>query len=243
MKYQEFFSFEINKFNDSKFSENNQENMITSPVDKSMFQEYKNVFISTESLTNFTLIACKTVSYNDDSNPLYLILSEIMTNEFLIKKIRLEIGAYDVICLFDAQLGIFEIRSFRDPDPFKCLEAYKKALDFCCHEENITDDIVDRAIINIFGYLTPKKESQYRRNIIYNATRQQIVEIAKVLKEKEWNCGILSNSFATKPPEGYTIINLNEIKKTKKIHYVLAIIIIIIILILLVVFLHRNSIL
>lgn len=199
---------------------------VSSPIDKSLFENYKNAFIETESSTNFTSIACKTASYKDESSPLYIILSKIMTNEFLHDMVRVDIGAYGVWAIQNVELGIYEIDSFRDPSPTKCLEAFEKALDICANEENITDDMVERAIMKVFsdfdspespsnkGYLDydgkPKDLIQKRRNSVYNATKQQIVEIAKFLKEKNWNHGMFSNSSVLKPPEGYTTIKLNE---------------------------------
>ena len=211
----------VNKFNTS----NDSSKLVPAPpVDKSLFENYKKVFVETESSTNFTAIACETVSYKNESNALFLVLSKIMENEFLHNLVRVEIGAYGVWAIQYVELGVFEIRSFRDPNPSKCLEAFQKALDFCASEEKITDEMVDRAIMKVFSdFDYPEEPStkgnlefngkskeiiQKRRDIAYNATKKQIVDLAKSLKEKEWRYGIFANPKTSNPPEGYTIVKL-----------------------------------
>lgn len=80
------------------------------------------------------------------------------------------------------------------------------------------------AIINVLGSFEPNDVSRERRNIFYNAKKEQIIEITKLIKENDWNCGILSNPNISKPPKGYTFVNLIEFIKTKKLYYVLLII-------------------
>ena len=121
----------------------------TTPVSKSLFEGYRNVYIKTESSTNFPSIITTTAPYKDAENPLLLVLASIMENEYLRTMVRVE-------------LGTFEIISYRDPK--KCLGAFQKVLDICSMEDKITDEMVDRAVMKVFSsFDAPKKPSEKGR--------------------------------------------------------------------------------
>lgn len=200
---------------------------VCSPVSLQLFENHKNIFLHSESRINFTAMTCTTVPYNDDSSPLFDVLSYVIKNEFLYDIVRNKIGAYGVNAVHNSQTGTFVISSYRDPNPTECLQAFKKAIEICASGEEIDDEMIDRAIMRIFvkldrpvspcakGFLefngkTKEIESK-RRNIILKATKQQIVDVAKLLKEKDWRYGIFSNKETFNPPEGLEIIKLNEL--------------------------------
>lgn len=149
-----------------------------------------------------------------------------MSNEFLYNFVRVEIGAYGVNANQDTNLGIFDISSYRDPNPSKCLEAFQKTIDICASGEKITDEMVDRAIMKVFSNfdlpMAPlykgwnsfhgetKEMNQKNRDIVFNATKKQIIEIAKLIKEKNWHSGMFSNPSLISPPEGYKTIKIND---------------------------------
>lgn len=205
---------------------NTQASVPVSPVDKSLFDNLKQVYINTDASTNFTAMSCLTVPYTNDSNVLYMVLDELMSNEFLHPLVRVKLGAYGVWAIASAESGIFSIRSYRDPNPKGCIEAFRKALDICASGDEITDEMVDRAIVKIFarfdspdapskkGFLEfngkSKELIQKRRNITFNATKQQLVEIAKKLKESTWRFGIFSSTSISQPPEGFDVIKITE---------------------------------
>ena len=162
----------------------------------------------------------------DDSNALYLVLDELISNEFLHQLVRVKLGAYGAWAIASSEVGVFSLRSYRDPNPQGCLDAFKKAIDICASGEEMTDEMVDRAIVKVFasfdspdapsqkGYLDFNGKSQEiiqkRRNIVLGATRQQLIELAKKLKESTWRYGILSSQSISKIPEGFQLINLTE---------------------------------
>lgn len=212
----------IKKLNDSNA---NQATPTAPPVDKKLFETCKQVFIETEASTNFTAMSCRTVPYTNDSSVLYGVLDELMSNEFLHQLVRVQLGAYGVWAIASSDNGIFSIRSYRDPNPQGCIKAFWKALEICASGEQITDEMVDRAIVKVFaafdspeapstkGFLDfngkPEELIQKRRKIVYNATKQQLVDIAKKLKESTWTTGILS-SKSTEIPEGFQVLRLTE---------------------------------
>lgn len=180
-------------------------------MSKSLFEGYRNVYIKTESSPNFTSIITTTAPYKDAENPLLLVLASIMENEYLHTMVRVE-------------LGTFEIISYRDPK--KCLEAFQKVLDIGSMEDKITDEMVDRAVMKVFSsFDAPEKPSekgrlefswkteevvQRRRDAVFNATKEQMVKLARKLREKEWRCGMFTNPSVAKQPDGHTAVKLTE---------------------------------
>lgn len=134
-----------------------------------------------------------------------------MENEYLHTMVRVE-------------LGTFEIISYRDPK--KCLEAFQKVLDIGSMEDKITDEMVDRAVMKVFSsFDAPEKPSekgrlefswkteevvQRRRDAVFNATKEQMVKLARKLREKDWRCGMFTNPSVAKQPDGHTAVKLTE---------------------------------
>lgn len=198
----------------------------TPPYTKDLFANRENVFIDTETSTNFTCIFTQAPSYADPNSARYFVLEEIMGSEYLHQLVRVKLGAYGSFVVADNIKGLFSMRSFRDPNPAACLEAFQTVLDICKNEASIEDDMIDRAVVKVFSSfdqpIAPSSKGmtlfdgrtnelmQQRRDTVYNVTKAQLVEMATSLSQQKFHKGIYSNKTVVQPPDGFAILKLNE---------------------------------
>jgi len=83
--------------------------------------------------------------------PLF-VLSRLLANGYLYKKIRVEGGAYGGMCQYDPTGGVFSFLSYRDPHLERTLSVYAEALRFA-EKGAIPHEEIQKAIIGSIGAL------------------------------------------------------------------------------------------
>ncbi|GEM47941.1 insulinase family protein [Deinococcus cellulosilyticus] len=83
----------------------------------------------TESLVSFNAMSFRGVPYtHPDAAPLF-ILSQILTDTFLIPEIREKGGAYGAFSSYDTQAGVFSMSTYRDPQLSRSYRVFVEVLD------------------------------------------------------------------------------------------------------------------
>lgn len=83
----------------------------------------------TESLVSFNAMSFRGVPYtHPDAAPLF-ILSQILTDTFLIPEIREKGGAYGAFSSYDTQAGVFSFATYRDPQLSRSYRVFTEVLD------------------------------------------------------------------------------------------------------------------
>ncbi|WP_051963034.1 insulinase family protein [Deinococcus misasensis] len=83
----------------------------------------------TESLVSFNAMSFKGVPYtHPDSGALY-VLGQILTDAYLIPEIREKGGAYGAFSSYDAQVGMFSLATYRDPQLSRSYRVFKEVLE------------------------------------------------------------------------------------------------------------------
>ncbi|OHS92750.1 Clan ME, family M16, insulinase-like metallopeptidase [Tritrichomonas foetus] len=186
-------------------------------------QKLQKIYAQSDVNAGFSVMSLTAPPYNSEKSPICAYLDEILEKEFLYDIIRVKLGSYGVFTRYSPS-GYFQFISIRDRNPVACLEAFRMTLNEVA-EGNITQDQVENAVIRIMSGLDQPQNPQSkglaehsmkiplemlkkRRRIFLNATREQIIEVAKELRDLPYKCGILSSPKIAPPPEEYTIIDL-----------------------------------
>ncbi|GGJ30371.1 insulinase family protein [Deinococcus roseus] len=83
----------------------------------------------TETLVSFNAMSFKGVPYtHPDAAPLF-ILSQILTDTFLIPEIREKGGAYGAFSSYDTQAGVFSLATYRDPQLSRSFKVFLEVLE------------------------------------------------------------------------------------------------------------------
>lgn len=91
-------------------------------------------------------------TYGSDLAAPLFVLSRLLSNGYLYKKIRVEGGAYGGMCQYDPTSGLFVFLSYRDPHLERTLAVYAEALRFA-EAEAIPLEEIQKAVIGSIGAL------------------------------------------------------------------------------------------
>lgn len=91
-------------------------------------------------------------TYGSDLAAPLFVLSRLLSNGYLYKKIRVEGGAYGGMCQYDPAGGLFSFLSYRDPHLERTLAVYEEALRFA-EEQAIPVEEIQKAVIGSIGAL------------------------------------------------------------------------------------------
>lgn len=96
--------------------------------------------------------AFPTPTYGSDLAAPLFVLSRLLSNGYLYKRIRVEGGAYGGMCQYDPSGGVFSFLSYRDPHLERTLAVYAEALHLA-EQETIPTEEIQKAVIASIGAL------------------------------------------------------------------------------------------
>lgn len=131
-----------------------------------------------------------------------LVITNYLETEWLLRKIRVQGGAYDASCDFDPFSGSFSFLSYRDPNLSNTLDIYDRTSQFLSHT-NLDEKQLRRCIIGAIGrmdqyrrpddkgytsmvrYLTglTDERRQQIRDEVFSTTNQEIQAFAGILEQ------------------------------------------------------------
>jgi len=91
-------------------------------------------------------------TYGSDLAAPLFVLSRLLSNGYLYKKIRVEGGAYGGMCQYDPTCGLFSFLSYRDPHLERTLTVYEEALRFA-NQRGLSEEEIQKAVIGSIGAL------------------------------------------------------------------------------------------
>lgn len=151
------------------------------------------------------------------------ILSKLLTNEALHYQIRGKLGAYHVEANFNTHKKIFTILTQGDGVPCKSYEAIKDVIKNAVSYVN--DETVELAVVSILKYFDQpelrslkgmtdamngitREKIQKNRDILLNATADNLKEACKFLTDGDFNVSIAASREINELPEGFEIIEI-----------------------------------
>jgi len=116
---------------------------------------------------NYVGQVLKVPNYLDPSAPALDLLTQLVSNEYLYKKVRVQGGAYGGFGFYQKTSGILPLLSYRDPNLLETLAVYRGVLDFV-RSEAINDDAVagvrTGTIGDFDGILSPAQQLAVARS-------------------------------------------------------------------------------
>ena len=85
-----------------------------------------------------------------DEAPALELLSQILSSDFLYKKLRVQGGAYGGFCFYVKEAGLLPMLSYRDPNLEKTFAVYSQVVDFL-KSDALNDDAVEANRIGAIG--------------------------------------------------------------------------------------------
>ena len=190
---------------------------------------HNNSLIYADTNTYFSSVCYKGTTFNDPESPYYTLASLILKNDFLHNVIREKLGAYGAISSYSPFSGVIHFGSYRDTNPLLTLNAINNSL----HEVsqgNITNEMVDNAIIKVFSSLdkpiSPQNKGndhflnalsneilQRRRNIYFKANSTDIIHtVKKMIKKGEMRYAVVGSEIDAESFSNLSIINIFNLK-------------------------------
>ncbi len=81
-----------------------------------------------------------------------VVINKFLSRSYLWEKIRVQGGAYGGLAMFDANSGVFNFLSYRDPNLLKTLENYRGAADFL-RKLDLSHEEVVKSIVGGIGVM------------------------------------------------------------------------------------------
>jgi len=103
---------------------------------------------STASAVSFVAKAFQTVRMAHEDAPALSVVAKLLRSLYLHREIREKGGAYGAFALYNAETGVFNLCSYRDPHIVETLSAYERAAAFIRSGE-YTDTDVKEAILQV----------------------------------------------------------------------------------------------
>jgi hypothetical protein len=85
--------------------------------------------------------AIATVPFTHPDSPALLVLSECLSNKFLLKELREKAGAYGAFASADRESGLLTFGTYRDPQIAKSFETFDRAVDHALSSEISSEDL------------------------------------------------------------------------------------------------------
>lgn len=184
----------------------------------------EDIYFEYDSMVNFCNSVCESFCYTNPKSGILLVLSNLLKNEFLHVSVREKLGAYGVYATNQLYSGLFRLESYRDTNSIGVLNAFKDALEQVANG-NFTEEMIELAKINSISYIDYPISPQNKGNFIFNgitndniqdirkhvfeATKEEIIEIAKELKDKKWSSVVQGNPSVSPIPDGFQVLSLN----------------------------------
>ena len=159
--------------------------------------------------------------YDVKESPKFILLSSLMRNEFLHKRVREQGGAYGGGASYDPFSGTFKFYSYRDPRFIETIEDFQSAISWAAlgsFDENMILESKLSVLSDIDKPASPageafkdyrlmsedktqKMREEYRKNI-FSVTKEDLVEAANSLKLKPYSVFSIINPNLEKTAQG-----------------------------------------
>ena len=175
----------------------------SSKVDIEFTKTFNKVAFPINTQVNFSAMSLDAPLYDVKDSPKFLILSSLMRNEFLHKRVREQGGAYGGGASYDPFTGTFKFFSYRDPRFIETIEDFQSALSWASLG-SFDDDMILESKLSVLSDIdkpsspageafkdyrlsgegkTQKMREEYRKNI-FSVSKDDLVEAANGLKNK-----------------------------------------------------------
>ena len=185
-----------------------------SAIDIEFSKTFNKVALPINTQVNFSAMSFDAPVYDAKESPKFIILSSLLRNEYLHKRVREQGGAYGGGAVYDPFSGTFKMFSYRDPRFIETLEDFENSLTWASLGSFDEDMILESKLSVLSDIDKPsspageafkdyrlnsenklQKERQAYRNNIFNVSKEDIVVAAEVL--------------INKPKSTFSIINPN----------------------------------
>ena len=185
-----------------------------SAIDIEFSKTFNKVALPINTQVNFSAMSFDAPVYDAKESPKFIILSSLLRNEYLHKRVREQGGAYGGGAVYDPFSGTFKMFSYRDPRFIETLEDFENSLTWASLGSFDEDMILESKLSVLSDIDKPsspageafkdyrlnsenklQKERQTYRNNIFNVSKEDIVAAAEVL--------------INKPKSTFSIINPN----------------------------------
>ncbi|RKP38289.1 presequence protease [Dimargaris cristalligena] len=177
--------------------------------------------------SNFSAQSFYTVPFSHPDSPALQLLSKLMTTHFLHREIREKNGAYGGGAGLGSQNGLFSFFSYRDPNPFKSVETFRRACEWA-EQREFTDREMTEAKLSLFSgidsplsvfeegmslftYGITDELRQQRRDHFLSLTSRDVQRVAKqylVPSASKTSSVIIGEKLGDSTPVGWEIQSL-----------------------------------
>ena len=177
-----------------------------SKIEVPFTKTFNKVVFPINTQVNFSAMSMDAPLYDIKESPKFLILSSLLRNEFLHKRVREQGGAYGGGASYDPFSGTFKFFSYRDPRFIETIEDFQSALSWASLG-SFDDDMILESKLSVLSDIdkpsspageafkdyrlsgegkTQKMREEYRKNI-FSVSKDDLVEAANGLKNKPYS--------------------------------------------------------
>ena len=177
-----------------------------SKIEVPFTKTFNKVVFPINTQVNFSAMSLDAPLYDIKESPKYLILSSLLRNEFLHKRVREQGGAYGGGASYDPFSGTFKFFSYRDPRFIETIEDFQSALSWAALG-SFDEDMILESKLSVLSDIdkpsspageafkdyrlsgegkTQKMREEYRKNI-FSVSKDDLVEAANGLKNKPYS--------------------------------------------------------
>jgi Zn-dependent M16 (insulinase) family peptidase len=185
------------------------------------FARHKKLFLQMDTKANYCGWAVAAGSYCHPMSAIFTGLADLIENEYLHESIRVALDAYGCFCVYSALEGVFIMMSYHDSNVTGVISAFGEALKAAVEGRGIDDDVVENTVLRLFADLdTPQTRGlpywegrtpemrQRRREILYNMTKEQLMQAAAMLQGLDETIAVFSNEAMAMAPDGFKVLPL-----------------------------------
>ena len=175
-----------------------------SKVELPFKQEFHKIAMPINTQVNFSALSMDAPIYDPKESAKYLLLSSLLRNEYLHKRVREQGGAYGGGAVYDPFSGTFKMFSYRDPRFIDTIQDFEDSLEWAL-KGDFSEEILLEAKLSVLSDIdkpsspageafkdyrlnlegkSQKDRSAYRNNILEIKT-DEIIEAAKSLKDRK----------------------------------------------------------
>ena len=174
-----------------------------SKIDIEFSKTFNKVALPINTQVNFSAMSFDAPIYDPGESPKFVILSSLLRNEYLHKRVREQGGAYGGGATYDPFSGTFKMFSYRDPRFIETLEDFENSLTWASLG-SFDDDMILESKLSVLSDIDKpsspageafkdyrlnsenrsQKNRQSYRNNIFNVSKDDLVEAAEYLKNK-----------------------------------------------------------
>ena len=174
-----------------------------SKIDIEFSKTFNKVALPINTQVNFSAMSFDAPIYDPGESPKFVILSSLLRNEYLHKRVREQGGAYGGGATYDPFSGTFKMFSYRDPRFVETLEDFENSLTWASLG-SFDDDMILESKLSVLSDIDKpsspageafkdyrlnsenrsQKNRQAYRNNIFNVSKEDLVEAAEYLKNK-----------------------------------------------------------